>query len=93
MAEGKQKEAWNHTASLLAMLVNTAFGKKGRPVEAGKFHPFEKQQPRARLSREETASRLNEFVGLKRHGRNPTPPGKRPQSLEPDRAGGHDDGG
>lgn len=40
MAEGKQREAWNHTSHLLAMLDNRlAFGKK-EPSKPADFHPF-----------------------------------------------------
>jgi hypothetical protein len=69
MAEAKQCDDWNHTASMLAMLVNTAFGKKGQPVTGAKFHPFAKDKPKKRLSREESRRLLNQMVGIKEDGR------------------------
>jgi len=41
MADGKQREAWNHTAHLLAMLDNRlTFGKRDTASKPSDFHPF-----------------------------------------------------
>jgi len=41
MVDGKQREAWNHTAHLLAMLDNRlTFGKRDRSSKPSDFHPF-----------------------------------------------------
>lgn len=41
MADGRQSEAWNHTASLLAMLANIYRDtkKRPRPFQMQNFHP------------------------------------------------------
>ena len=62
MAEGKQREQWNHTAALLAQLENTAFGKKRPYATANSYHPFAKELPKRRLSREESIQRLNSVI-------------------------------
>src|SRR5690606_22134162 len=61
MAEGKQSEAWNHTANLLATHWRIAAGKRGRNIKPSQFHPFAKGLKR-RLSRDESRARLNEMV-------------------------------
>lgn len=40
MAEGRCKERWRHTSSILAMLVNVNKGKKGRAAKASDFDPY-----------------------------------------------------
>ena len=41
MADGKQREAWNHTAHLLAMIDNRlSFGKRNSASKPSDFHPF-----------------------------------------------------
>lgn len=41
MAEAKQREAWNHTASLMALVVNLVRDpRKGSPAKPEDFHPF-----------------------------------------------------
>lgn len=40
MAEGRQRDAWNHTAQLLAMIYNAHRGPKARPMRPAEFHPF-----------------------------------------------------
>ncbi len=39
MADAKQREAWNHTATLAATICN-ASGNFKKPVEPKNFHPF-----------------------------------------------------
>ena len=40
MAEARQREQWNHTASLLALLANCHRDpKKTRPYKPAQFHP------------------------------------------------------
>jgi hypothetical protein len=41
MADGKQREAWNHTAHLLAMIDNRlTFDKRDKTSKPSDFHPF-----------------------------------------------------
>ena len=41
MAEGRQREAWNHTASLLALLANCHRDpKRSRACTVADFHPL-----------------------------------------------------
>jgi hypothetical protein len=63
MAEAKQTEAWNHTASLIAWLVKVNSSKKTTIVDPIKFHPFLKDQ-RRKQSKAATIARLNEMVGI-----------------------------
>jgi hypothetical protein len=47
MADGKQREAWNHTAHLLAMLDNRlTFGKRDTSGKPSDFHPFLQREKR-----------------------------------------------
>ncbi len=47
MADGKQREAWNHTAHLLAMIDNRmTFGKRDTPSKPSDFHPFLQREKR-----------------------------------------------
>ena len=41
MAEGRSRESWNHTASVMAMLANVHRDpKKHRPYGASDFNPY-----------------------------------------------------
>ena len=41
MADGKQREAWNHTAYVLAMLDNRlSLGKRDSSSKPADFHPY-----------------------------------------------------
>lgn len=41
MARARQSESWNHTASILAMLVNVnRDSKRSRPAKPSEFHPL-----------------------------------------------------
>ena len=40
MAEGHSRNAWNHTAQLLAMLYNAHRGKGARAMKPAEFHPL-----------------------------------------------------
>jgi len=40
MAEGHSRDAWNHTAQLLAMVYNAHRGKGARAMKPLEFHPF-----------------------------------------------------
>ena len=44
MAEGRCREAWNHTADLLTLLANANRDpkKKQRPFHPADFHPYQK---------------------------------------------------
>ena len=46
MAEGRDRNAWNHTAATIATLVNINRDPKKTAVPAQRFHPYE--QPRTR---------------------------------------------
>ena len=47
MAEGRGRDAWNHTAQLLAMVYNAHRAKGVRAMKPVEFHPFagNKQAP------------------------------------------------
>ncbi|MGD9856510.1 MAG: hypothetical protein AB7U20_16305 [Planctomycetaceae bacterium] len=46
MAESRQSDAWNHTASVLALLANAHRDpKKTRPLKPADFHPLRKPTP------------------------------------------------
>ncbi len=40
MADGKQREAWCHTSSVLAMLVNVNRAKDSPAVHPNRFNPY-----------------------------------------------------
>lgn len=42
MADGRSREAWNHTSALLAMLANVHRDRKKRPLQPADFHPYAK---------------------------------------------------
>ena len=45
MAQARQRDAWNHTAALLALLANVHRDpKKGRALKPGDFHPIQATQ-------------------------------------------------
>ncbi len=62
MSEAKQSEAWNHTATLVAYVLKSQAGKKGRSIKPKQFHPFLGRQKK-KLSNEASRARLNQFVG------------------------------
>jgi len=45
MVDAKRRDEWNHTASLMALMVNiNRDPKKGRAVKPDDFHPFSGKQ-------------------------------------------------
>jgi len=40
MVEGRQRDQWNHTAQVLAMLYNAFRDHKTRALSPADFHPF-----------------------------------------------------
>jgi len=48
MEEGRRREAWNHTAEVLAMLANCHRDPKTRPFARTDFHPMEGRAGRRR---------------------------------------------
>jgi hypothetical protein len=59
MADGKQRDAWAHTSSLMALLVNiNRDPKRGRAVKPDDFNPFAQRcKPARKMS-------WDEFDGL-----------------------------
>lgn len=54
MAEGRQRDDWNHTAELLAMTFNMNRAPKTKPIPAWKLHPFgQPRRERAHMTEEE----------------------------------------
>ena len=43
MAEGHKREAWNHTAELLAMIYNAHRDGKTRAMKPAEFHPDDRK--------------------------------------------------
>lgn len=43
MVDGRQRDQWNHTAQVLAMLYNAFRGKGQRPLGPADFHPLVKK--------------------------------------------------
>lgn len=43
MVEGRQRDQWNHTAQVLAMLYSAFRGKGQRPLGPADFHPLAKK--------------------------------------------------
>jgi len=43
MVEGRQRDQWNHTAQVLAMLYNAFRASKSRPLSPADFHPLVKK--------------------------------------------------
>lgn len=63
MARGKQREAWNHTADLMAHLRNLQRGSKSDPLWLREdFHPFSppqgKKGPPVRISSPRELARM-----------------------------------
>ena len=48
MAEGRQRKLWDHTASIVATIVNVNRDPKKSPVPASRFHPFDGGRGRQR---------------------------------------------
>jgi len=46
MEEARRREAWNHTARILAMLANTHRDPKTRLLSPADFHPMEDRRGR-----------------------------------------------
>jgi len=44
MAEGRQREQWNHTAQLLALVYNTHRDPKAQALKPADFHPLAGKQ-------------------------------------------------
>ena len=60
MVDGRQRDQWNHTAQVLAMLYNAFRASKARPLGPVDFHPLEKK-PAATM----TLKQLSELGILK----------------------------
>jgi len=45
MVEGRKREAWNHTAQLLAMVYNAHRDSKRRAMRPAEFHPMAERPP------------------------------------------------
>lgn len=43
MADGRQRDQWNHTAQVLAMLYNAFRDRRARPLGPADFHPLTKK--------------------------------------------------
>jgi hypothetical protein len=43
MVDGRQRDQWNHTAQVLAMLYNAFRASKARPLAPSDFHPYLKK--------------------------------------------------
>ena len=66
MAEGRSREAWNHTAAVLALLANCHRDpKKSKPFQPDDFNPHEqrKRGPAIRVTKENITEMRAEFVG------------------------------
>ncbi len=48
MVEAGRREAWNHTASLMALMANCHRGPKQKPFNAQDFHPMTPKQGSSR---------------------------------------------
>jgi hypothetical protein len=44
MAEGRLRERWNHTASILAVILNVNRGKNDRAVKPSELNPYEQKR-------------------------------------------------
>ncbi len=60
MVEGRQRDQWNHTAQVLAMLYNAFRASKARPLGPADFHPLAKH-----AAATTTLKRLSELGILK----------------------------
>lgn len=43
MVEARSRDRWNHTATTLAVVVNSNPYRKGKPLKPSDFHPHENQ--------------------------------------------------
>ena len=69
MLEARQRSDWNHTAQLMAMMVNTAMkAKKTRLFQPREFHPFAKEMPKKRMTKEQTRNTLRSMAGARLKG-------------------------
>jgi len=48
MAKGRDKWMWNHTACVVATILNSQGGIDGKPVQPAQYHPYEKEAERQR---------------------------------------------
>lgn len=75
MAEGRNRRAWDHTASLVATLANIPLMVWGKRPEftAEQFHPYAAEQrrssePAVRLNGKEGIALLKSIYGDRRYG-------------------------
>jgi hypothetical protein len=68
MVDAKRRDEWNHTASLMALMVNiNRDPKKGRAVKPDDFHPFSGKQKSGGKGIPLTKSALHALVaGMKK---------------------------
>jgi hypothetical protein len=93
MAEAKQIDQWNHTATVICWIIKVNAGKKARKLEPKHIHPFgTRKSAKRRMTREEMKSRFNRWVGVKEVARNRPNKNDGARKVEPDRHGSHDDG-
>jgi hypothetical protein len=63
MAEARQRDEWNHTSSLLALLANCHRDpRKTRPYKPSQFHPHGRPQRRAPVAKAEIGLLKTVFV-------------------------------
>jgi hypothetical protein len=56
LAEARQRDQWNHTASVMALIANVNRDpKKGRPAKPDDFHPLRKYTTRTEPSERQPA--------------------------------------
>lgn len=66
MAESRQRENWNHTSQVLAMLYNVNRDpKRHRALKPAEFHPFAKKRKQPRLSGKDLTVLRDVFVKQK----------------------------
>jgi len=65
MAEGKARQHWDHTSSLLAQQANLNRGKGDRPRRPSEFHPYS-QKPQSGED-EVVKVKLSELRGMFSH--------------------------
>ena len=63
MAEGHGRDAWNHTAQLLAMLYNAHRGKGARAMRPAEFHPLSGKQQSPAAKTKDLSILKQVFVG------------------------------
>lgn len=68
MVEARQRDQWNHTADLMALLANLQRDPKrrARPFERGHFHPLReiRRRPPARTSGRISMDTVETLLGL-----------------------------